>query len=97
MSHTVLQVSFAFCLVGLTIIGFLCAAKLSDEHPKWVRGIVLYPALIALCTLAAMLKGHYVAYTQDILIMIGFAMLYALVASTFSGKPWLDIRVSKSV
>jgi O-antigen/teichoic acid export membrane protein len=96
MQHLILQVSFALCLVSLAVIGFYCAAKLSSDHPKWVRLIVLYPALIALYTMASMLQGLYVAYIQDILLVVGFALLYALVASRFSKTPWLDLRVEKT-
>lgn len=95
MSTMTLQVVFSLVMVALAVIGFFCAAKLSGEYPLWVRLIVLYPALSAFCTLGAMLRGHYVAYTQDIVLAVGIMLLYAVVASRFTNNPWLDIRVAK--
>jgi uncharacterized protein (DUF983 family) len=95
MSTMSIQVVFSLVMVALVIVGFFCAAKLSGDYPLWVRMIVLYPSLAALCTLGAMLKGHYVAYTQDIVLAVGIMLLYAVVASRFTNNPWLDIRVAK--
>ena len=94
MSMMTIQVVFSVVMVIMACIGFFCSAKLSGEYPFWVRLIVLYPALAALCTLAAMMRGHYVAYVQDIVMAFGLAMLYALVASRFTNRPWLDIRIT---
>lgn len=47
-------------------------------------------------TTTAMLRGHYVAYAQDVIISVGLVLIYALVASRFTSMPWLDIRVRKS-
>lgn len=95
MNMMTVQISFAFVMLVLTGIGFFCAMKLSGKHPMWVRLVVLYPALAALCTLSAMMQGHYVAYKQDIVMAFGLGLLYALVASRFTKKPWLDLRVLK--
>lgn len=92
--HTI-QIIFAVAMLALSVIGFYCAARLNGDYPLWVRLIVLYPALAALCTLAAMLRGHYVAYMQDIIMAVGLVLIYALVASRFSARPWLDIRTTE--
>ncbi len=95
MTNTQIQVLCFILLLVMAITGYYCAAKLSHEYPLWVRLIVLYPALASMCTMATMLRGHYVAYMQDIVLQIGIALLYALVASRFSSSPWLDMRVHK--
>jgi len=95
MSSAHVQVVFVVLMILVGVTGYYCAAKLSKDYPWWIRGIVLYPALAALCTLAAMLRGHYVAYVQDIVLAVGIVLLYAVVASRFSDHPWLDMRVSR--
>jgi hypothetical protein len=86
------QLVFGVLMAVMACIGVFCASRLSSDNPLWVRLIVLYPALAALCTIAAMMRGHYVAYVQDIVMAVGLALLYALVASRFTSHPWLDIR-----
>lgn len=93
MTTHIIQIAFAVLMVGLAVIGFFCAARLNGDYPLWVRLITLYPALASLCTLAAMLRNNYVAYMQDIVMAVGMVLIYALVASRFSSRPWLDIRV----
>jgi O-antigen/teichoic acid export membrane protein len=95
MTPQTLQIVFAIGMVVLCLIGFYCAARLNGDYPLWVRMIVLYPALAAMCTLGAMLRGHYVAYRQDIIMAVGVVLIYALVASLFSARPWLDMRVKQ--
>jgi hypothetical protein len=86
------QLMFEVLMAIMAGIGFFCASKLSSDNPLWVRLIVLYPALAALCTIAAMMREQYVAYIQDVVMAVGLALIYALVASRFTDKPWLDIR-----
>jgi CDP-diglyceride synthetase len=93
MPSIAVQIVFALMMVVVTITGFYCAARMSKRNPWWVRGVVLFPAMSALCALATMTRGHYVAYTQDIILAFGLMMLYVLVATRFSSRPWLDIRV----
>ncbi len=92
MTTQTTQLVFVFMMLSLAIIGFYCAARLNSTYPLWLRLIVLYPALAALCTLGAMLKGHYVAYVQDIVLAFGTDLIYIVLASRFSDRPWLDIR-----
>ena len=89
-----IQTIHMFCMLILAGIGFFCSAKLSDEHPLWVRLIVLSPALMALATLAAIAQDAYVAYEPDIGVALSVMLIYALVASRFTDRPWLDIRKS---
>ena len=63
-----IQTIHMFCMLILAGIGFFCSAKLSDEHPLWVRLIVLSPALMALATLAAIV--------MDIVMNVIFEPLY---------------------
>lgn len=91
----VIQLVFEVLMAIMACIGFFCAVRLNGSNPLWVRLIVLYPALAALCTIAAMMRGQYVAYVQDIVMAIGLALIYALVASRFTDNPWLDIRTTK--
>jgi hypothetical protein len=42
-----------------------------------------------------MLLGLYVPYEFDVFFACTVALLYALVASRFTSRPWLDIRTTK--
>jgi hypothetical protein len=92
-----IQSIFVILMLLLAAIGFYCAAKMSHENPRWVRLIVMLPALTALATLATVARGHYVAYWPDIARSLSVILIYALVASHFSAKPWLYLRVKTRV
>lgn len=79
-------------MLALVAIGGYCAHRLNDGHPLWVRLIVLLPCLTAFATLAAMAAGTYVAYWPDVARSVSVMLIYALVASRFTSRPWLDIR-----
>ena len=39
--------------------------------------------------------GAYVAYWPDVARAVSVMLIYALVASKFTERPWLDIRTTK--
>lgn len=84
-----LFLTFMFLIVG---IGFYCAFKMDSSNPLWVRLVVLGPAIFGMFAIVIIVRG----YTPS-LILTAFAAvvapMYALVASRFSCKPWLDIKV----
>lgn len=86
------QTIFISCMIVLIAIGFHCARHLTSDNPLWVRLIVLAPCLTAFVTLIAISQGIYTAYIPDILRSISVMLIYALVGSRFTDKPWLDIR-----
>jgi hypothetical protein len=83
------------CLLALTAIGGYCAHRLNDGHPLWVRLVVLLPCLTALAKLAAIAMGEYIAGGIDVAFAVSVLLIYALVASRFTSRPWLDIRTTK--
>ena len=95
MTASLAQVCFIVCMLALIAIGFYCSHRLDDKHPFWVRLIVLLPCLTAFSTLGTMALGSYVAYWPDVAQAVSVMLIYALVASRFSSRPWLDIRTSK--
>ena len=95
MTPSIVQVCFVVCLLVLIGIGFYCSHRMSDKNPLWVRLIVLTPCLTALATLAAIAAGQYTAFWPDIGRAISGILIYSLVASLFTGTPWLDIRCPK--
>jgi hypothetical protein len=95
MTASLVEVCFIVCMLALIAIGFYCSHRLNDSHPFWVRLIVLLPCLTAFATLAAIAMGSYVAYWPDVGRAVSAMMVYALVASRFSSRPWLDIRTTK--
>lgn len=90
-----IQVFYALCMIAMVFVGLFCASRLTHENPLWVRLITLSPAISAMGVLGAMAQGEYVAYSQDIFMAFSIFLIYALVASRFTDKPWLDIRVEK--
>lgn len=89
------QIIFTACMLMVACIGAYCAHKLGPHNPWWVRFVVMLPALLGLFAPILILKGDYVAYPLDVAFAISVVLLYGLVASRFSCRPWLDIRVSK--
>lgn len=73
-------------------IGMYCAYKLGPDRPFWIRFITLMPCLAAFASLWGMVMHIYVPYVHDLINVVATLALYALVASKFSGRPWLDIR-----
>lgn len=92
MTTSLVEVCFVLCMVALIAIGFYCSHRLDAKHPFWVRLIVLLPCLTAFATLAAIAMGAYVAYWPDVARAVSVMLIYALVASKFTERPWLDIR-----
>jgi hypothetical protein len=88
-----IQLLFVLIILVKICIGFYCAKELTCDNPLWVRLIVLGPALTGFYVLIEMLQGGYTAYFGDILRTVAVIALYLLVASRFTKKPWLDIRV----
>jgi uncharacterized membrane protein YoaK (UPF0700 family) len=95
MTTSLVEVCFVLCMVALIAIGFYCSHRLDAKHPFWVRLIVLLPCLTAFATLAAIAMGAYVAYWPDVARAVSVMLIYALVASKFTERPWLDIRTTK--
>lgn len=92
MNTTLVEVCFVVCLLVLIGIGFYCSHRLSDQNPLWVRLVVLTPCLTAFATLAAIAANQYTAFWPDVGRTIGTILIYALVASKFTGNNWLNIR-----
>jgi uncharacterized protein (DUF983 family) len=92
MSGNKVQIIYAVTMLAWVAIGFYCAARLNSEYPFWVRMIVLSPCLIALGVLGLMTQGQHTAYVGDVMLSISIGLMYALVASRFSSRPWLDLR-----
>lgn len=92
MHDHAIPVIYTLIMIATSSIGFYCAARMSGDYPRWVRWIVLSPALCALGVMAAMAQGEHVAYLGDVAFALSLALLYALVASRFSDRPWLDLR-----
>jgi hypothetical protein len=95
MTASLVQVCFIVCMLALIGIGFYCSHRLDANHPFWVRLIVLLPCLTAFATLGAIAFDSYVAYWPDVARAISVMLIYALVASRFTSRPWLDIRTAK--
>jgi hypothetical protein len=95
MTASLVEVCFVLCMAALIAIGFYCSHRLDAKHPLWVRLIVLLPCLTAFATLAAIAMGSYVAYWPDVARAVSVMLIYALVASKFTERPWLDIRTTK--
>jgi hypothetical protein len=85
---------FIVCLLVLIGTGFFCSHRLDNTHPLWVRLIVLTPCMTAFATLAAIAMDAYTAFWPDVARAVGGILIYALVASRFTSRPWLDIRVT---
>lgn len=73
-------------------IGIYCAYKMGPDRPFWVRLVTLMPCLAAIASLWGMVNQAYVPYIHDFISVVATTCLYALVASKFTCKPWLDIR-----
>jgi len=95
MSIEKIQVIYVLVMLAMVAIGFYCSARLNASYPRWVRLIVLSPCMIGLIVIVLMLKKLHVAYLGDIALASSFCLLYALVASHFSSRPWLHLRVKK--
>jgi hypothetical protein len=95
MTASLVEVCFIVCMLALIAIGFYCSHRLDANHPLWVRLIVLLPCLAAFATLAAIAMGAYTAFWPDVGRAVSTMLVYALVASRFSSRPWLDIRTPK--
>ena len=95
MTTSLVEVCFVLCMVALIAIGFYCSHRLDAKHPFWVRLIVLLPCLTAFATLAAIAMGAYTAFWADVGRAVSSMLVYALVASRFTDRPWLDIRSTK--
>lgn len=89
------QILFVLVSIAQIVVGFYCAHKLGPDYPLWVRLVVLAPCLSAVFALWCMVLGIFVAYPPDIIDAFATMLLYALVASRFSSRPWLDIRSNK--
>lgn len=89
-----MKVEFVFVAVmaALVVIGVLCAKKLSEENPFWVRMIVLSPCLAALLAVIMFFQDAYVPYFVDLVFAATMMAMYMLVYSRFTSRPWLDIR-----
>lgn len=87
-----IQVAFVIVMISMTCTGAYCAHKLTGDNPWWVRLIVIFPAIMGMFGPVLMMMGLYVPYEFDVLFACAVALLYALVASRFSCRPWLDIR-----
>lgn len=87
-----LLVVYMIALFLQIAIGFYCAYKMGPDQPFWVRAITLMPCLAAFASLWGMLMHIYVPYVHDLINLTATVCLYALVASKFSAKPWLEIR-----
>jgi hypothetical protein len=86
---------FILLNVVILITGFYCSYKLCGSRPFWVRMIVLSPTFAAFYGIYVATQTDYTVYGHDILVEISLMFLYALVASSFSGTPWLDLKASK--
>ena len=95
MTTSLVEVCFIACMLALIALGFYCSHRLDAKHPFWVRLIVLLPCLTAFATVGAIAMGAYVAYWPDVARAVSVILIYALVASRFSSRPWLDIRTTK--
>jgi hypothetical protein len=95
MPTEIVGICFILCMLALIALGFYCSHHLDHSHPFWVRLIVLAPCMTAFATLAAMALGAYVAFWPDVARAVSVMLIYALVASRFSGTPWLDIKTQK--
>jgi O-antigen/teichoic acid export membrane protein len=96
MSGMQVQIAYTVTMLAWVAIGFYCATRLNGEYPLWVRMVVLSPCLMALGVLALMAQGQHTAYLGDLMLSISTGLLYALVASRFSARPWLDLRTHKT-
>lgn len=74
-------------------VGIYCSFKLSPANPGWVRLMVLWPAFAAVYGLQDYVMGFYSPTPSAIINTIGTVMLSFIVASRFTGRPWLDLRV----
>jgi hypothetical protein len=87
------QLTFELCLYAMIVTGFYCASKLDHSHPLWIRLFTLSPSLMAMLGLYFVYANEYVAYAVDIGLAISQMLQSLIVASRFSDRPWLDIRV----
>lgn len=85
----------ALVMVVIILTGFFCASKLDGTYLRFVRWAVLSPALTAFAMLTAMVLEIYVAFWVDVFFALSFLPVYAVVASRFTGTPWLDLRRGK--
>lgn len=92
MCENPIQTAFVIVMILMVAIGAYCAHHLNDNHPCWVRLVVMVPAVLGMFAPVLMLMGLYVPYEFDVAFALSVALLYALVASRFSKTPWLDIR-----
>ena len=86
---------FIFLNIVILITGFYCSYKLCCSRPFWVRMIVLSPTFVASYGIYGATQTNYTVYGHDILEKISLMFLYALVASKFSGTPWLGLKAFK--
>ena len=86
---------FIFLNIVILITGFYCSYKLCGSRPFWVRMIVLSPTFVAFYEIYGATQTDYTVYGHDILEKLSLMFLYALLASRFSGTPWLDLKASK--
>jgi hypothetical protein len=89
------EIIFDIIMLTMVATGAYCAHHLSDENPCWVRLVVMAPAIVGMFAPVAVLMGLYEPRVFDVVFAVTVVLLYALVASRFSKKPWLDLRVSK--
>jgi hypothetical protein len=90
-----IETVFIAAMVSMVAMGAYCAHNLNNSHPLWVRLIVMAPAVIGMFAPVVIIMGVYVPYLLDVIFASSVALLYALVSSKFSDKPWLDIRRNK--
>lgn len=83
---------YILAIVLQIAIGIYCAYKMGPNHPIWVRGITLMPCMTGFASIWGMAVDIYTPYIHDFINLLATVCLYALVASKFSAKPWLEIR-----
>ena len=92
----IIQIMNLVCLLALTVIGFYCAYKMNESFPLWLRLFILSPSLIAFYKISEIFREGYIPIPSDIALRITGCILYALVASMLSTKPWIHIRRSSN-
>jgi hypothetical protein len=82
------MLTLCICMVGLW-----CGKRMSQMGVVWwVDMMVKLPAASAMLTLAEIIQGAYIAFLSDIFTALSLLAIYMVLASRFSGTPWLDLR-----
>lgn len=88
-----MQTVFMLLMLAIAVVGLYVSKKLDHTYVWWVRAFVSMPAMSALFTLGQVWCCTYIAFEADIFRAVAMLCAYAVVASRFSSRPWLDIRV----